>query len=195
MKKLTLLLILFVAALTVNAQVFTEYFETATTGGDLEGYNDWYVSFKANDANGVSPVISEELLFYTGYIGSDIGKSVKLDSLVGMESATQRISTKVVTFGPGDTLRPVIGGSMYAAFMVSIGKDSKHSYRDFFTWEGSTGSSWQRGRVFAYVNSNGTDLKFAVSKNSSSGADLDEAVIELIGGVDVYHLLVLKYLA
>jgi hypothetical protein len=174
---------------TLNAQVFTEYFENAANGSNLEDYNDWYVSFKASEANGVSPVIDEEMLFYDGYAGSDMGKSVFLDSLVGQESATQRISTKVVTIN-GDTLIPHVGSKMYYAAIVSILPNSWGSYRDFMTWEASTGSSFTRGRVFAKVLNDNADLQLAVSKNSSS--ELAESDV-IAGGVEVYHLLVLVY--
>lgn len=189
MKKLSLLLLTLVAAVTLNAQIFVEYFENATTGSNLEDYNDWYVSFKAAEANGVSPLIEGETLYYDTYEGSGIGKVAVLDSLIGQEKATQRISTKVVTFGE-DTLSPVIGGKMYAAFMARIHEYSYNSYRDFFTWEGSSGSSFTRGRVFAKISEDNTDLYIAVSKNSSS--DLAEAEV-ITGGVGVDHLFVLCY--
>ncbi|MCB8993987.1 MAG: Ig-like domain-containing protein [Bacteroidales bacterium] len=189
MKRLFLLSLMFVTAVTLNAQVFTEYFQDATTGGDVEGYNDWYVSFKSSEANGVSPIVDEETLFYDGYAGSDIGKSALLDSLVGQTSATQRISTKVVTFG-SDTLMPMDGSKMYAAFIVSILPYSWNSYRDFFTWEASSGSSFTRGRIFAKVLNDNMDLQLGVSKNSSS--EITESEV-MVGGVETYHLLVLVY--
>ncbi|MCF8379742.1 MAG: hypothetical protein K9H49_09210 [Bacteroidales bacterium] len=191
MRKTVLLFIMMVAAVTMNAQVFYEYFENATSGMNLEDYNDWYVSFKSSDALGVSPIIEGETLFYDGYIGSDIGKVAVLDSLVGKESDTQRISTHVVKIGQ-DTLVPIVGETMYAAFIVSILPNSKTSYRDFFTWEASTGSSFTRGRVFAKVSNANTDLNFAVSKNSSSAGVYIESDL-MVGGVGVYHLLVLAY--
>ncbi|WP_372933903.1 T9SS type A sorting domain-containing protein [Mariniphaga sediminis] len=191
MKGKFLLLVLCIAATTVNAQVFKEYFTNAPTGGDLESYGNWYVSAKSSEAYGVSPKISEEVLFYTGYAGSNFGKSALLDSLVGKESSTQRISTKVVIID-NDTLRPVVGKKMYAAFMVRILPNSYTSFRDFFTWEGSTSSSFTRGRVFAKVSNANADLQFAVSKNSaSSGVYVESEVMP--GGVNVNHLLVLVY--
>lgn len=189
MKKKLLLLIMIISAGTLNAQVFTEYFENATSGMNLEDYNDWYVSFKSSEALGVSPLIEEETLFYDGYIGSDTGNVVVLDSLVGWDSSTQRISTKVVTIG-GDTLRPIVGDTMYYALIVSILPNSKTSYRDFMTWEASTGSNFSRGRVFAKISDDNMDLNLAVSKNSSS--ELAESEV-MAGGVGVYHLLVLSY--
>lgn len=192
MKRGFLLFLISVFTLSLNAQVFTEYFENAPTNGNLEDYNDWYVSAKSSEANGVSPVIAEEFLFYDNYPGSDIGKTVLLDSLVGMESSTQRISTRVVDFGGGDTLMPVIGEKMFAAFLVQILPDSKDSFRDFFTWEGSTSSSFTRGRVFVKVQNENKDLQFAVSKNSSSsGVYVESEVFE--GGVNSIFLLVLEY--
>lgn len=191
MKKVYLVLLFAIAMVTVNAQtVFTEYFEDATAGMKLEEYNDWYVSFKEADAMGESPVIEDEALFYENYAGSDIGKVAVLDSLMGQTDDTKRISTKLVKLN-GDTLELGPAGSvMYASFIVSILPNSFHSYRDFFTWEASSGSNWSRGRVFVNVNDNNTDLQFGVSKNSSG--DLAESEV-MVGAVEVYHLLVLKY--
>jgi hypothetical protein len=191
MKKQFLLLLLSVFTLSLSAQrVFTEYFEDVQSGTDLEDYNDWYVTKKASNANGDSPVIVEQFLFYDDYSGSDIGKACFLDSLMGQEDATKRISTRVVEFGGGDTLiTPAAGESMYAAFLVQILENSKNSYRDFFTWEGSTTSNWSRGRVFAQLI-DGTDLQFAVSKNSSS--DFAESEI-YEGATGSIFMMVLEY--
>ncbi len=189
--KLFLLLVMSIVATTLSAQVFVENFATATNGGNVEGYNGWYVSAKSSEAYGVSPKIEGESLFYTGYAGSDIGKVAVLDSLVGKTSATQRISTKLVKIG-NDTLVSKDGQKMYAAFMVSILPNSYTSYRDFFTWEGSTTSSFTRGRVFVKTIAGTNDIQFAVTKNSSSAADFAESPV-ISGGVGSYHLLVLVY--
>ncbi len=174
-------------------KVFTEYFQDATVGSNLEDYNNWYVSLKETEALGVSPIIDGEILFFDNYVGSDTGYCVLLDSLIGFTDDTKRISTRVVEL-EGDTLRPVIGGKMYAAFIVSVMPFSKNSWRDFFTWEGSTGSNWSRGRVFAKPVNDRQDLQFSVSTNSSSGGDLDLAASEVIaGGIEVYHLLVVVH--
>lgn len=190
MKQFLLFVMLF-GALSLNAQVFVENFATATTGGNVEGYNQWYVSAKASEAYGTSPKIDASTLFYKDYIGSDIGKVAVLDSLVGKTSATQRISTKLVTIG-NDTLVSKDGQKMYAAFLVSIQPKSYTSYRDFFTWEGSTTSSFTRGRVFAKNIAGTNDIQYAVTKNSSSAADYAESPV-ISGGVGAYHLLVLVY--
>lgn len=188
MKKI-LLLIICVTTVTLNAQVWTEYFENATAGMLLEDYNDWYVSFKAADALGVSPVIADETLFYTGYAGSNIGKVAILDTLIGKTDATKRISTHVVLI-EGDTLRPTIGGKMYAAFLCNILANSYDSWRDFFDWEKSTTSSSTRGRVFAKMADNNADFQFGVSKNSSSEITESELFVD---GINTYFLLVLVY--
>jgi len=130
-----------------NAQsVFVENFATAPINGNVEGYNDWHVSPKSSDANGVSPKVAEGALFYTGYAGSNIGNVAVLDSAIGVTSSNQRISTKIVKFGD-DTLKAVVGEKIYAAFLVNISNQSYRSYRDFFTYEGSKTSSMTRGRV------------------------------------------------
>lgn len=196
MKKTFLLFMACLGAMTLNAQVFTEYFETAPIGGDLEGYNDWYVSKKSADALGVSPKIAEGALFYTGYVGTNIGNVAVLDSAVGVSSATQRISTRIVKFG-NDTLKAVVGEKIYAAFMVNISSHSYRSYRDFFTFEGSSGSSMTRGRVFAKNIGAGEAFTLAISKNSSSsGVYVESTTIpSLTLATEINHLLVFCYQA
>ncbi|HOK36361.1 MAG TPA: T9SS type A sorting domain-containing protein [Paludibacteraceae bacterium] len=196
MKKLILLFSVGFAFFMAKAQepIFTEYFETAPIGGDLEGYNDWHVSPKSSEANGVSPKIAEGALFYTGYAGSNIGNVAVLDSAVGATSATQRISTKIVKFG-SDTLKAVVGEKIYTAFLSNISSHSYRSYRDFFTYEGSKTSSMTRGRVFAKVSTDGSELFIAVTKNSTIATDYVESTS--IPGLtlypDVNHLFVLVY--
>ena len=178
-------------SISINAQVFIENFSTALSNGNLEGYNNWYVSFKSTDALGVSPKIANEALFYNGYIGSNIGKVAILDSVIGITTANQRISTRAIVFDNGDTLKPVEGKKIYAAFIVNVSQKSSRTYRDFFTFEGSSTNSSTRGRVFTKVSNTG-DLYFAVSKNSSTtGVYIESPVI--LGGVGNNHLLVLCY--
>ena len=195
MKKLFLLLMLCISIMAVNAQsVFVENFATAPINGNVEGYNDWHVSPKSSDANGVSPKVAEGALFYTGYAGSNIGNVAVLDSAIGVTSSNQRISTKIVKFGD-DTLKAVVGEKIYAAFLVNISNQSYRSYRDFFTYEGSKTSSMTRGRIFAKVSTDGTELFLAVSKNSSSSAEYVEStsISGLTLSTNLNYLLVLVY--
>lgn len=197
MKKQILLLVFISLAATLSSQVFIENFETATVNGNLEGYNGWYVSLKSGDNYGVSPKIDEYPLFYTNYPGSNIGHVAVLDSAIGAVSTTQRISTKKIVFAPGDTLKAsATGVKIYSAFLVNINPVSYRSFRDFFNYEGSATSSMTRGRVFAKNNTAGTEVAFAVTKNSSSTTDFDAASTTTLGltlGTGVNHLLVLKY--
>jgi hypothetical protein len=194
MKRQFLLLMLLTSVFAVNAQVFIENFATATVNSKLEGYNGWYVSAKAADALGVSPVIGEDPLFFTGYPGSNIGHVCVLDSAVGETSATQRISTKKIVFAAGDTFMVAPGVKLYAAFIVNVEPKSYRSYRDFFNYEGSQTSSMTRGRVFAKNNAAGNEVIFAVTKNSSSSADYKESTtLGLTLGTGINHLIVLKY--
>ncbi len=194
MKKRILLLLLSTFVLYSQGQVFTENFSTLKAGDKVEGYNGWYVSAKAGDAYGVSPVIQEDPLFYTNYPGSNLGHAAVLDSAIGASSSTQRISTKKIVFAEGDTLKNVTGGTIYAAFIVNVSPVSYRSYRDFFNYEGSETSSMTRGRVFAKNNLTGDEVFFAVTKNSSSAADYKESSsLGLTLGTGVNHLLVLKY--
>ena len=193
MKKLLILGIVCVVAMSLCAQkVFVENFNIPTNNGNLEGYNFWYVCVKAGDNLGVSPKIAEGALFYNNYIGTNIGNVAVGDSAIGLTSANQRISTRAVVFENGDTLRPIEGQKIYCAFLVNISQHSVRSYRDFFTFEGSKTSSSTRGRLFAKLNTAGTDLNFAISKNSSTtGVYVESPVIS--GGVGLNHLIVMCY--
>lgn len=197
MKKQFLLFVFVTLAASLSSQVFIENFETATVNGNLEGYNGWYVSLKSGDNYGVSPKIDEYPLFYTNYPGSNIGHVAVLDSAIGAASSTQRISTKKIVFAPGDTLKASAAGiKFYSAFLVNINPVSYRSFRDFFNYEGSATSSMTRGRIFAKNNTDGSEVAFAVTKNSSSSADFDAASTTMLGltlSTGVNHLLVLKY--
>ena len=190
MKKRFLLFLICAVAISVNAQVFVENFATAPIGGNLEGYNGWYVSAKAADALGVSPKIAEGALFYTGYAGSNIGNMAVLDSAIGVSSASQRISTKIIVMG-SDTLKPVVGQKIYVAFMANISSHSYRSFRDFFTFEASKTSSMTRGRIFAKNNGVGDQFSLAISKNSSSSGVYIESPNLLSTGIN--HLFVFCY--
>ncbi len=187
MKKLFLLLMVCIGIMTLNAQnVFVENFATAPLGGNLEGYNNWYVCLKSSDNLGVSPKIGEGALFYTGYAGSNIGNVAILDSINGNIAGTQRISTKTITLGT-DTVVLANQSKIYIAFLAKISIDSKKSsLRDFFTLEGSKTSSMTRGRVFAKVTSTG-DLTFGITKNSTSMTESP------VSSLDVNHLIVIVY--
>lgn len=195
MKSKILLFTLLLSTVTVFSQTFVENFENATVNGNLEGYNGWYVSPKAGDNLGASPKIDEMPLFYTNYPGSNVGKVALLDSVIGATSANQRISTRRIIFAGNDTLKVPAAGAFYAAFIVNIKPQSFRSYRDFFTWEGSETSSFTRGRYFAKNNTEGSEVTFAVTKNSTSAADFkntfDDLGLTLQTGVN--YLLVAKY--
>ncbi len=189
MKKLFLFLVVCVAAMTLNAQVFIENFATAPINGNVEGYNNWYVCLKSSDNLGVSPKVGEGALFYTGYYGSNIGNVAVLDSLIGSTATGtngQRISTKVITYGT-DTVVVANETKTYVAFLAKISINSKKSsLRDFFTLEGSKTSSMTRGRIFAKVTSAGV-LTFGVTKNTTTMTESSQF------SLDVNHLFVLVY--
>jgi len=186
MKKIILLSMVCVTAITLNAQVFIENFATAPINGNVEGYNNWYLCLKSSDNLGVSPKVAEGALFYTGYAGSNIGNVAVLDSIIGSTSANQRISTKIVTYG-ADTVIAANESKIYTAFLAKISIDSKKSsLRDFFTLEGSKTSTMNRGRVFAKVTSAGV-VTFGITKNTTTMTESSPF------SVDVNHLFVLVY--
>ena len=171
MKKLSKVLMLMMAVIGLNAQVWVENFENHTAEGDLEGTNGWYVSLKSSEAMGVSPVIGAQPLTYAGYAGSGVGQVAILDPLMGVDDATKRLSTNKMKLNGADLLA-VPGEKIYVAFLASILPQSITSVRDFFTFEGSETSNFSRGRVFANYDSDLNQVFYGVSKNSSGEADI-----------------------
>lgn len=189
MKKITFLFLMVIVSFTASAQLFVENFESATVGGNLEGYNDWKVSPKSSDNLGTSPKIGAGSLTYSGYISSGVGNVAILDSTNGSTSATQRISTHFATYGT-DTMKVATAGEkVYVAFLVKFSLESKlNTTRDFFTFETSKTSTNNRGRLFAKIKSNGKFV-LAISKNSTSV--LTESTDSL--NVSDTHLIVMVY--
>jgi uncharacterized protein YjdB len=184
MKKL-LLLIMSVITLTLNAQVYTEYLDTASDGQDLELYNGWYPSFKASEVTGLSPIIVDAPLTYTDYAGSGVGKAVAISDTL----STKRISTKVITDGV-DSVFLAENDIIYYSMLfrpTEISTDS--NLYDIFDYEASSTSNFSRGRVF--VNTFlGSDIQFGVSMNSSGDVD---TCARIESGMDATYLLVVAY--
>lgn len=213
MKKL-LLVVLSAVALTLNAQVYTEYFThtdpqpdgtagTALSPGDPIEVSDaltppfwgWYLSAKSSNRETgpdgqASPLVSsEDALFFGDYKGDEQGQPVKLDSAVAY-STDQRSSFWIVNDGAGDTLKMPESGVLYTAFLFKPLAESKNSYRDFFGYEWSETNNTSRGRVF--MNLQGDDVIFGVSRNKTSVADgLD--TVTMFNAVDQTFLMVMKY--
>lgn len=214
MKRL-LLLMMSVAALTLNAQVYTEYFtetdpqsdgtagvafapgdQLETGDAQVDGYYGWYLSAKSTNrevgANGeASPLISsEDAMWYPDYIGSEKGQLVKYDSAVAYVS-DQRDNFWAVNDGAGDTLKlDTEIGVIYTAFLFKPMANSKNSYRDFFGYEWSSTNNTSRGRVF--MNYQDGDVIFGVSRNKTKVADgLDTITVK--DAVDKTFLMVMKY--
>ncbi len=209
MKKLFTLLFIGVAALTLNAQVYTEYFthkedgtpfapgDELETGDALtETFVGWYLSAKSTNREvgtegEASPLItSEDALFYGDYAGSEQGQVVKYDSAVAYVS-DQRDDFWTVNDGAGDTCKlDAEIGVLYTAFLFKPMANSKNSYRDFFGYEWSQTNNTSRGRVF--MNLQGDDVIFGVSRNKTKVEEgLD--TITIASAVDRTFLLVMKY--
>lgn len=150
-------------------------------GNDSLVVGKWMPSLKPADSLGVSPVVADRNLTYTGYPGSGQGKVAVLDAAVGDEASTQRISVYYLdTLGARDTV------SMYAAFLFKPLSAKNSSGRDFVIWEGSVASSQCRGRLF--LAKDGSGVKIGITKNSSS-VTAWSPTIEL----ESTNLIVLKY--
>jgi hypothetical protein len=195
MKKIYVFLMLCLTAMTVKAQVFTENFNGtgATLGGNVEGYNNWFLSGSSSNQGGSSPTIASGALSYLNYAGSDIGNVSLQNSIVGSTTGTRLTRQYPVLLATGDTLKAVVGDTVYAAFLVNIpstGSSKTGVTHDIFAFDGSTTSNMLRGRIFANINSTTSSLSFGVSKNASTSASL----IATQTGLDATHLLVLGYI-
>jgi len=113
----------------------------------------------------------EGALVYEGYPESGVGNSVVLDGLLGVTDADKRLSTNKMKINGEDIINKD-GQTVFVSFIAQIdGTVSKTSARDFFTFEGYTGSNFSRGRVFVENQGDGT-MFIGVSKNASSQSDI-----------------------
>ena len=206
--KTFLLLLVSVAALSLNAQVYTNYFEGAVAGEFLIDYmnaddvNDiddlWAKSEKAGydgGTDGTSPVFSsEDNLRYSGYIGSEKGISVEIDSSNREEDGT-RLYTRGFQINGDDTLK-FNGGSgndtsIYVAFLIKPLADAVGGMRDIVSFEKSSTGNWSRGRAFMDIV-DGTSVQFGVGKKDSPTNEGDTAT-RFANGLGDTYLVVLKY--
>ena len=183
----TLCACVFFAIATTHAQLWLEENFNYPDGNLEQVGNDslvvgkWMPSLKPADSLGVSPVVVNRNLSYTGYPASGQGKSVVLNAAVGDDATTQRISVYYLdTLGARDTV------SMYAAFLFKPLSAKNTSGRDFAIWEGSVASSQCRGRLF--LAKDGSAVKIGVSKNSSTISAWSQTLE--IGST---NLIVMKY--
>ena len=199
MKKLLLLLLSF-AAITLNAQVYTHYFEGATAGEDLESLEDWFVTTKDGYNGGASPIFSDQdVLFYSDYIGSEMGISVEIDSANGGVGgdATRRYTSGWNVSGE-DTLKLdasrdyIAADTFYAAFLVKPLGPDYGGMRDIFQLELSPSlGNWSRARVFMDISGD-SDVQFGIGKKNGpiNDGDTTETFVDGVGGT---YLLVLAY--
>ena len=204
MKKL-LLLAMSVAALTLNAQVYTNYFEGAVAGENLVDYmahdevdqinNLWAKCEKAGYAEGESPVFSsEDNLKYGGYVGSEKGISVRIDSS-NEDDAGTRLYTRGFQINGDDTLNINFGSgvdtTVYVAFLIKPLAYDFGSMRDIISLEKSSTGNWSRARAFMDII-DGTGVQFGVGKKDSPTGEGD-TTMTYANGIGSTYLVVLKY--
>lgn len=201
MKKI-LFLLLAVATVTLNAQVYTHHFEGETAGTDLETLDAWFVCDKDGYKGGASPIFSDQdMLYYKDYAGSEKGLSVEIDSVNGgseFGDATRRYSSGWNISGD-DTLKfdasqtYTAADTYYAAFLVKPFGPDFGSMRDIFQLEMSPSlGNWSRCRVFMDIV-DGTDVQFGIGKKNGPEDDGSDVSAEVANGVDATYLLVAAY--
>ncbi|MEO0092079.1 MAG: T9SS type A sorting domain-containing protein [candidate division WOR-3 bacterium] len=134
-------------------------------------YNGW----SPHSAAGSNPImVTSPGLTYSGYLSSGIGNAANVIGGAGSREDVNR------------TFTPQTSGSVYAAFMVNVA--SAPTTEDYFLHFGpfSIGTMF-RGRVF--VKSDGGNLKFGLSKGSSTASVITNNNYSF----NTTYLLVLKY--
>jgi len=186
MKKQILLVLVSLLTATLSAQLYlneTFNYNTsilASRQGDPAANADnpqvgvWFNTGKTADSNSGSLAIDGESLFYTGYLNSGAGKSVRID----WGGAGTNIRVDVVRFLDFNQRISGAGRMLYYAFMMNIeniqsfssGIDNNFDWRDVLciTEGGSNilGNSF-RGRFFLRQNPDDpTKVRYTISKNT-----------------------------
>ncbi len=188
MKKLFTLLIASMFLYNVNAQLLlNETFDynsnqLCNVAGDPNANADpynlvgvWYNTGKASDSNtSLSLIIDAEPQFYTGYINSGVGKSVKITNL-GSGTYNRAEVCRFI-----DHANKIKTGKLYYAFLMMV--------NDAHTWDSTNGvdaNEWRdvfciaeggsdlpgnsyRGRLFLQQDPNdATKVNYTICKNTS----------------------------
>ena len=200
MKRLILLSIMGIVALTMNAQLlYNETFNYTTTklasvanDPNTSATNNtlgvWYNTGKATDSNSSSFLLSDPI-YFTNYITSGIGKSVVID-YAGAGTNTRIDVVRFLPYasklvGPGGTGTANYTGNLYYSFMLSVTNAGSYAtttstegtdWRDIFLiCEGGTEvlGNALRGRFF--IKQDPTDpytIHYSISKNTSFSSSL-----------------------
>jgi hypothetical protein len=186
MKKQILLVLVSLAAVSLSAQLYlNEKFNYSTSilasqPGDPPANADnpqvgvWFNTGKTADSNSGSLAIDGEPLYYTGYLNSGEGKSVRIDW--GGAGANTRVD--VVRFISHGEKISGTGKKVYYAFMMNVENIQSFSAgADNYDWrdvlcvtEGGSdilGNSF-RGRFFLKQNpEDPSKVKYSISKNTA----------------------------
>jgi hypothetical protein len=202
MKKQILLVMVSLFAVSLSAQLYlNETFNYSTSilasrPGDPPANADnpqvgvWFNTGKTADSNSASLAIDGEPLYYTGYMNSGAGKSVRIDW--GGAGANTRVD--VVRFIAHDQKVSGVGKKLYYAFMMNIENIQSFSAgADNYDWrdvlcvtEGGNdilGNSF-RGRFFLKQDpEDPSKVKYSISKNTAfTSAVLPDAEGEIAVG-------------
>jgi hypothetical protein len=165
MKRIILLLMLFVLTSQSKSQIFSEDFPYGV-GVQLTSTGNWFASSGA----GVNPLATTPGLSYPGYVGSGIGDAVRF-STTGEDDSSSIVS------------RPN-SGTVYASFMVWM--SSAQATGDYFFAMSTTGNAFD-GRV--YARSSGAGYQFGVTKANEATVNYTTGVYNFFEP----YLVVVKY--
>lgn len=135
-------------------------------GSALEGKGSpyaWTVSSKADNAYGATPDFSVSSAGMTmQYYGA--GTEATGLGIVIPQATLENTSKQRVFYKTFDTNSSIKSGAVYAAFLLNVSASSKNA-RDFFSFEGSTGTT-QRARLF--TKQSGTGYQLGVTRANTS---------------------------
>ena len=165
MKRIILLLMLFVLTSQSKSQIFTEDF-IYPIGTPITTTGNW----TAASAGGTNPIAVSPGLTFPSYIGSGIGDGVR------MTTSGEDDSSSIVS-------RPN-SGTVYSSFMVSV--SSAQATGDYFFALATTGNAFDN-RV--YARSSGAGFQFGITKANDATVNYDPTVYSFF----VTYLVVTKY--
>jgi hypothetical protein len=165
MKRVILLLMLFVLTSQSKSQIFSEDFPYGV-GVPLTSTGNWFASSGA----GVNPLATTPGLSYPGYVGSGIGDAVRFSN-TGEDDSSSIVS------------RPN-SGTVYASFMVWM--SSAQATGDYFFAMSTSGNAFD-GRV--YARSSGAGYQFGVTKANEATVNYTTGVYNFFEP----YLVIVKY--
>ena len=171
MKKILFLLSTIFAVQTAIAQAdenfLLEQYFNYTNGDSIDTQTDWAVSTKTNEHDGKSAIVKDGTLSYTNYAGSDVGKTIYLNSK--NQKIESNAHTTYYTFVDPSNDRLPINECLYTAFLVDFSEMNVTTTREVFIYNNNGDAN--RGRVWVKTTKDSDNIQFSITKSGTSNID------------------------